>query len=60
MLEWLGETVLPSFAVLCTPSKSSEAWVVSICCPDDIDSDNNRRNRDFPGDKLTTAHVEIN
>ena len=38
MLEWLGETTLPSFAVLCTPSKSTEAWVVPICCPEDKDA----------------------
>ncbi|HEX4054680.1 MAG TPA: hypothetical protein VHX86_10485 [Tepidisphaeraceae bacterium] len=35
MLDWLGETALPQQAVLCTPSKSTEAWVVPICCPDD-------------------------
>jgi hypothetical protein len=38
MLEWLGETTLPSVAVLCTPSKSTEAWVVPICCPNDKDA----------------------
>jgi hypothetical protein len=35
MIEWLGEVALPPNAVLCTPSKSMEAWVVPICCPAD-------------------------
>jgi hypothetical protein len=35
MLQWLGETALPPKAVLCTPSRSMEAWVIPICCPHD-------------------------
>lgn len=35
MAGWLGEDVLPNFAVLCTPSKAIEAWVIPICCPGD-------------------------
>jgi hypothetical protein len=35
MRDWLGEAELPPRAVLCTPSKSTEAWVVPICCPND-------------------------
>jgi len=38
MLDWLGEAALPPRAVFCTPSKSTEAWVVQICCPDDKDA----------------------
>jgi hypothetical protein len=40
MVGWLGEDVLPSFAVLCTPSKAIEAWVIPICCPEDTHSKN--------------------
>jgi hypothetical protein len=35
MIAWLGEQQLPVNVVLCTPSKSMEAWVVPICCPED-------------------------
>ncbi len=38
MIEWLGESELPAVAVLCTPSKSTEAWVVPICFPKDKDA----------------------
>jgi len=38
MLNWLGELTLPINAVLCTPSRSMEAWVVPICCPEDKDA----------------------
>ena len=35
MLSWLGETETPPQTVLCTPSKSTEAWVVAACFPGD-------------------------
>ena len=35
MLSWLGETAMPERTVLCTPSKSTEAWVVACCFPND-------------------------
>jgi hypothetical protein len=35
MLSWLGETGTPPRAVLCTPSKSTEAWVMAACFPRD-------------------------
>lgn len=38
MVAWLGEAALPPNAVLCTPSKSMEAWVVPICCPTERDA----------------------
>jgi hypothetical protein len=38
MVAWLGESALPPSVVLCTPSKSMEAWVVPICCPADKDA----------------------
>jgi hypothetical protein len=38
MIKWLGETALPAVAVLCTPSKSMEAWVIPVCCPRDKDA----------------------
>lgn len=38
MVNWLGEAAIPPNAVLCTPSKSMESWVVPICCPADKDA----------------------
>ena len=35
MLSWLGETEPPPRIVLCTPSKSTEAWVVALFFPND-------------------------
>ena len=35
MLSWLGETEIPPQTVLCTPSKSTEAWVMAACFPSD-------------------------
>jgi hypothetical protein len=35
MLSWLGETQTPPRTVLCTPSKSTDAWVMAICFPRD-------------------------
>jgi hypothetical protein len=35
MLSWLGETDTPPQTVLCTPSKSTEAWVMAACFPSD-------------------------
>jgi hypothetical protein len=35
ILRWVGEVTLPGKTVLCTPSKSSEAWVVAALFPDD-------------------------
>jgi hypothetical protein len=35
MLSWLGETETPPQTVLCTPSKSTEAWVMAACFPTD-------------------------
>jgi hypothetical protein len=35
MLSWLGETELPPRTVLCTPSKSTDAWVMAACFPGD-------------------------
>jgi hypothetical protein len=35
MLKWVGEPATPANTVLCTPSKSTEAWVVSLFFPDD-------------------------
>jgi hypothetical protein len=35
MLSWLGETGTPPRTVLCTPSKSTEAWVMAVCFPRD-------------------------
>jgi hypothetical protein len=35
LLTWLGETVTPPRTVLCTPSKSTEAWVMAVCFPSD-------------------------
>ena len=34
VLNWLGETACPDRLVLCTPSKSMEAWVVVALWPD--------------------------
>lgn len=35
ILSWVGERQVPSRTVLCTPSKSTEAWVMAACFPDD-------------------------
>lgn len=35
MLSWVGETKTPPNTVLCTPSKSTEAWIMAIFFPDD-------------------------
>ena len=34
VLNWLGEPSCPPGIVLCTPSKSMEAWVLAALCPD--------------------------
>ena len=35
MLSWVGEAVIPAKTVLCTPSKSTEAWIMAIFFPGD-------------------------
>ncbi|MGI8601854.1 MAG: hypothetical protein ACR2OZ_02525 [Verrucomicrobiales bacterium] len=35
LLRWVGEVEIPPRTVLCTPSKSCEAWVVAALFPDD-------------------------
>lgn len=35
MLSWVGETQAPPKTILCTPSKSTEAWVMAVCFPKD-------------------------
>ncbi len=35
LLRWVGEIQLPAKTVLCTPSKSTEAWVLTALYPDD-------------------------
>jgi hypothetical protein len=35
ILSWVGETQTPSKTILCTPSKSTEAWVVAAFFPRD-------------------------
>jgi hypothetical protein len=35
LLRWVGEVQLPPRTVLCTPSKSTEAWVLTALYPDD-------------------------
>lgn len=35
LLSWVGETQTPPKTVLCTPSKSTEAWVMAIFFPND-------------------------
>ena len=35
LLRWAGESVTPPKTVLCSPSKSMEAWVVAALFPDD-------------------------
>lgn len=35
MLRWMGEASVPPKTVLCTPSKKTEAWVLSALYPDD-------------------------
>jgi hypothetical protein len=36
LLRWAGEQELPPRTVLCTPSKSTDAWVVAALFPDDL------------------------
>jgi hypothetical protein len=36
VLRWAGESDVPSRTVLCTPSKSTEAWVVAALFPNDL------------------------
>jgi hypothetical protein len=33
MLRWMGETAIPARCVFCTPSKSTEAWVIAALYP---------------------------
>ncbi len=35
MLSWVGETATPQKTVLCTPSKSTESWVMAMFFPGD-------------------------
>lgn len=35
LLAWCGETMVPPQTVLCTPSKSTESWVLAACFPAD-------------------------
>jgi len=35
LLSWVGETQIPPRTVLCTPSKSTEAWVMAVFFPHD-------------------------
>lgn len=35
MLSWIGETQIPPKTVFCTPSKSTEAWIMAIFFPND-------------------------
>jgi len=35
LLSWVGETNIPPNVVLCTPSKSTEAWVMAVFFPTD-------------------------
>ena len=37
LLSWVGESQIPPRTVLCTPSKSTEAWVMGIFFPTDRD-----------------------
>lgn len=37
LLSWVGETQIPAQTVLCTPSKSTEAWVMAVFFPGDRD-----------------------
>ena len=37
ILSWTGETETPPRTILCTPSKSTEAWVMAVFFPDDRD-----------------------
>ena len=36
LLSWCGEVAVPAGTVLCTPSKSMEAWVVAALFPNDL------------------------
>ena len=36
LLSWCGEAAVPPRTVLCTPSKSTEAWVVALLFPEDL------------------------
>lgn len=38
MLGWMGETAVPPKAILCTPSKSIDTWVLVALFPDDGDA----------------------
>ncbi len=60
ILNWLGEQTCPPQVVLCTPSKSTEAWVLAAICP----SNNRVRRADWecnlnPGGQLTTLPKQI-
>lgn len=35
LLGWVGETAIPPQTILCTPSKSTEAWVLKALVPDE-------------------------
>lgn len=37
LLRWCGETAVPPQTVLCTPSKSTEAWIVAALFPQDAE-----------------------
>jgi hypothetical protein len=37
LLRWVGETNIPAKTILCTPSKSTEAWVVAALFPGDTE-----------------------
>jgi hypothetical protein len=37
LLSWVGETQTPPRTILCTPSKSTEAWVMAVFFPNDRD-----------------------
>ncbi len=52
-LTWLGESELPPRAVFCTPSKSTEAWVIAALYPNDgIVTSGKLECRDRPGGLL--------
>jgi hypothetical protein len=36
LLRWVNETTIPPKTVICTPSKSTEAWVLYALFPQDI------------------------
>lgn len=37
MLLWVGEVQMPPKTIFCTPSKSTEAWVMEACFPNDTE-----------------------